>query len=88
MYGILFERYSVIQYPFFRQRRYYILYENTRRILRIDIPHHFRFMFVDHYFLVYDFIIRSVGEDGKVYECPVKPDRTSVKSMLNLLLSE
>ncbi len=34
------------------------------------------------------YIVRTVGEDGKVYECPVKPDRTSDKALLNLLLME
>ena len=34
------------------------------------------------------YVVRSVDEDGKVYECPVKPARTSDKSLLNMLLAE
>lgn len=32
------------------------------------------------------FMVRSYDEDGTVYECPVKPARTSDKSFLNMLL--
>ena len=34
------------------------------------------------------FIVRTVDEDGKAYECAVKPARTSDKSLLQMLLSE
>ena len=34
------------------------------------------------------YVVRSVDEDGRVYECPVKPARTSDKSLLNMLLAE
>ena len=34
------------------------------------------------------YIVRTVDEDGKVYECTVKPARTSDKSLLNMLLAE
>lgn len=34
------------------------------------------------------YVVRSVDEDGRVYECPVKPARTSDKSLLNMLLVE
>ena len=34
------------------------------------------------------FIVRTVDEDGKTYECAVKPARTSDKSLLQMLLSE
>ena len=34
------------------------------------------------------YVVRSVDENGKVYECPVKPARTSDKSLLNMLLAE
>ena len=30
--------------------------------------------------------VRSYDEDGTVYECPIKPARTSDKSFLNMLL--
>lgn len=30
--------------------------------------------------------VRSYDEDGAVYECPIKPARTSDKSFLNMLL--
>ena len=34
-------------------------------------------------------MVRTVDEDdGKVYECPVKPSRTSDRSMLQMLLAE
>lgn len=32
------------------------------------------------------YAVRSYGEDGEVYECPVKPLKTSDKSLLNMLL--
>lgn len=34
------------------------------------------------------YIVRTVDEDGKVYECTVKPARTSDRSLLNMLLAE
>ena len=34
------------------------------------------------------YVVHSVDEDGRVYECPVKPARTSDKSLLNMLLAE
>lgn len=34
------------------------------------------------------YVVRSVDDDGRVYECPVKPSRTSDKSLLNMLLAE
>ena len=34
------------------------------------------------------YIVRTVDEDGKVYECTVKPSRTSDRSMLQMLLAE
>lgn len=34
------------------------------------------------------FIVRTVDEDGKKYECAVKPARTSDKSLLQMLLAE
>ena len=34
------------------------------------------------------YIVRTVDEDGKVYECTVKPSRTSDRSLLNMLLAE
>ena len=34
------------------------------------------------------YIVRSVDDDGKVYECTVKPSRTSDRSLLNMLLAE
>ena len=34
------------------------------------------------------YVVRSVDDDGRVYECPVKPSRTSDKSLLNMLLGE
>ena len=34
------------------------------------------------------YIVRTVDEDGKIYECTVKPARTSDKSLLNMLLAE
>ena len=34
------------------------------------------------------YMVRTVDEDGKVYECPVKPSRTSDRSMLQMLLAE
>ncbi len=34
------------------------------------------------------YFVRTVDEDGKVYECPVKPSRTSDRSMLQMLLAE
>lgn len=32
------------------------------------------------------YMVRSYDEDGTVYECPIKPLRTSDKSFLNMLL--
>lgn len=32
------------------------------------------------------YAVRSYDEDGEVYECPVKPARTSDKTFLNMLL--
>lgn len=32
------------------------------------------------------FGVKSVDEDGKVYECPIKPARQSDKALLNMLL--
>ena len=37
---------------------------------------------------VNSYVVRSVDDDGRVYECPVKPARTSDKSLLNMLLAE
>ena len=34
------------------------------------------------------YIVRTVDEDGKVYECTVKPARTSDRSLLQMLLAE
>ena len=34
------------------------------------------------------YFVRTVDEDGRVYECPVKPSRTSDRSMLQMLLVE
>ena len=34
------------------------------------------------------YIVRTMDEDGKVYECTVKPSRTSDRSLLNMLLAE
>ena len=34
------------------------------------------------------YIVRTVDEDGKVYECTVKPSRTSDRSLLQMLLAE
>ena len=34
------------------------------------------------------YFVRTVDEDGRVYECPVKPSRTSDRSMLQMLLAE
>ena len=34
------------------------------------------------------YIVRTVDEDGKIYECTVKPARTSDRSLLNMLLAE
>ena len=34
------------------------------------------------------YLVRTVDEDGKVYECTVKPARTSDKSLLQMLLAE
>lgn len=34
------------------------------------------------------YLVRTVDEDGKVYECTVKPSRTSDRSLLNMLLAE
>ena len=34
------------------------------------------------------YIVRTVDEDGKVYECTVKPAHTSDRSLLNMLLAE
>ena len=34
------------------------------------------------------YIVRTADEDGKVYECTVKPARTSDKSLLQMLLAE
>ncbi len=34
------------------------------------------------------YIVRSVDDDGRVYECPVKPSRTSDRSLLQMLLAE
>ena len=33
-------------------------------------------------------IVRTVAADGTIYECTVKPARTSDKSLLNMLLAE
>ncbi|MBR2333822.1 MAG: hypothetical protein IKA59_00585, partial [Clostridia bacterium] len=30
--------------------------------------------------------VQSVDEDGEIYECPIKPSRTSDKSLLNMIL--
>lgn len=32
------------------------------------------------------YLVRTVDENGEVYECPVKPSRTSDKTLLNMLL--
>lgn len=32
------------------------------------------------------FSVQSVDEDGEIYECPIKPSRTSDKSLLNMIL--
>lgn len=32
------------------------------------------------------YAVRSVDEDGEIYECAVKPSRTSDKNLLNMLL--
>lgn len=32
------------------------------------------------------YMVRSYDEDGTVYECPIKPARTSDKTFLNMLL--
>ena len=32
------------------------------------------------------FVVRSVDENGEVYECPVKPSRASDKVLLNMLM--
>ena len=34
------------------------------------------------------YVVRTVDEDGKVYECTVKPSRTSDRSLLQMLLAE
>ena len=34
------------------------------------------------------YIVRSADENGEVYECAVKPTRTSDKTILNMLLSK
>ena len=34
------------------------------------------------------YIVRTADEDGKVYECTVKPSRTSDRSLLQMLLAE
>lgn len=34
------------------------------------------------------YMVRTVDENGKIYECPVKPSRTSDRSMLQMLLAE
>ena len=34
------------------------------------------------------YLVRTVDEDGKVYECAVRPERTSDRSLLNMLLAE
>ena len=34
------------------------------------------------------YIVFTVDEDGKVYECTVKPSRMSDRSLLNMLLAE
>ena len=34
------------------------------------------------------YLVRTVDEDGKVYECTVKPARTSDRSLLQMLLAE
>ena len=34
------------------------------------------------------FLVRSYGEDGEIYECKVKPSRTSDKDMLNMLIAQ
>ena len=33
------------------------------------------------------YAVRTVDEDGVVYECPIKPYRQSDKALLNMLLS-
>ncbi len=33
------------------------------------------------------YAVVSVDEDGKIYECPIKPFRSSDKSLLNMLLN-
>lgn len=32
------------------------------------------------------YFVRSVDEDGEIYECPIKPMRKSDKALLNMLL--
>lgn len=32
------------------------------------------------------FMVRSVDENGEVYECSIKPDRASDKALLNMLM--
>lgn len=34
------------------------------------------------------YMVRTVDENGEVYECPVKPNRTSDKTLLNMLLTK
>lgn len=34
------------------------------------------------------YLVRTVDEDGKVYECPVKLSRSSDRSLLQMLLTE
>lgn len=34
------------------------------------------------------YLVRTVDENGEVYECPVKPARTSDKTLLNMLLTK
>lgn len=33
------------------------------------------------------YLVRSYDEDGRVYECPIKPARSSDKNFLNMLLN-
>lgn len=34
------------------------------------------------------YLVRTVDENGEVYECPVKPSRTSDKTLLGMLLNQ
>lgn len=34
------------------------------------------------------YLVRTVDADGEVYECPVKPSRSSDKTLLNMLLKQ